>query len=87
MANDVTFALDYEEWIHYGWQMGYCGPPLCYIHDGFPLSSDEEEEWGDGGDPCLYMVRIYQDHEHRLAVEMADSPTNWRASNLGWTRG
>jgi hypothetical protein len=30
---------------------------------------------------------LYEDHDHRLAVESNDSPTNWRASNIGWERG
>ncbi len=89
MNNDqvITVALDHEAWLRYGWEMGYCGPPICYIHDGLPLTADEEEDWADGGDPCLHIVRLYEDHDHRLAVESNDSPTNWRASNIGWERG
>ena len=83
----ITVALDHEAWLRYGWEMGYCGPPICYIHDVLPLTADEEEDWGDGHDPCLHIVRLYEDHDHRLAVESNDSPTNWRASNMGWERG
>lgn len=82
-----TIPLDHEAWMQYGWEMGFCGPPLCYIHDGLPLTADEEEEWADGGDPCLHIVRLYEDHEHRLAIENNDGPTIWRASNRGWERG
>ena len=82
MINDITF----DEWIEYGWRQGWVGPVVCYTHDGFPLSEDEMDSWADGNDDCLHMIRVYENQEHRLAVEVADSPTNWRASNLGWER-
>jgi len=50
------------------------------------MSMDEDEEFCEGGDPCIHVVRMYDDHIHRLAIESNDSPTNWRASNMGWSR-
>lgn len=75
------------EWIKLGWEKGWCGPPVCLTHDGLPLAADEEDSYDEGYDPCVHFVRLYEDQEHRLAVEANDAPTNWRASNQGWTRG
>ena len=84
MALDTEMGQ--EEWFEYGWKKGWCGPPVCYTHDGLPLSEDEMDEWADGADPCIHIVRLYEDHDHRLSIESADAPTNWRASNQGWER-
>ena len=75
------------EWLKLGWEKGWCGPSLCLPHDGFPLSADEEQEYDEGGDPCMHFVRLYEHDTHRLSIEANDSPTNWRASNMGWERG
>lgn len=78
--------MDFEEWAEYGWRMGWVGPPICHTHDGLPLSADEMEEWEQGDDPCIHLLRLYEDNHHRLAVESYDAPTLWRASNRGWNR-
>lgn len=82
----MAVELEHEEWLEYGWRMGWVGPPVCYGHDGLPLSADEMDEWADGDDPCIHILRLYEDHDHRLSIESNDSPTLWRASNRGWTR-
>ncbi len=76
-----------HEWLKLGWEKGWCGPALCLPHDGFPLSADEDDVYNEGGDDCLHFVRLYWDNNHRLAVEANDSPTNWRATNMGFSRG
>lgn len=80
-------AMTFDEWAEYGWKQGWCGPPLCLAHDGFPFSEDENEYYDEGGDPCQHFIRLYENDEHREAIEEVDSPTNWRASNMGWKRG
>lgn len=77
---------DFNEWMEFGWKMGWVGPVVCYTHDGLPLSEDESTEFDEGSDPCIHVLRAYEDQDHRLAVESQDSPTNWRASNQGWER-
>lgn len=74
-----------EEWLKYGWDKGYCGPAMCYTHDGLPMSEEEDEELFES-DPCIHILRLYEDQEHRRQVELNDAPTNWRASNQGWER-
>jgi len=41
-------ALDYDEWMTYGIKKGWCGPPVCYTHDGLPMSEQEDVEFGEG---------------------------------------
>ena len=75
-----------DEWLKYGWDRGYCGPPVCINHDGFPTDEEEEEAWSEGYDPCMHLVRLYEDQEQRRRIEEYHSPSEWRASNQGWVR-
>lgn len=70
--------MDIDEWLAVGYAAGYCGPVLCYTHDGPPLTEDEENEFNDGGDPCLAVLRVYPDIETKTAVEKNHSPSEWR---------
>lgn len=79
--------MDLEQWMEYGWQRGYCGPPVCYTHDGIPLSGEEielDEEYG--GDYCVHVLRLYDGYDQAVDIETNHSPTVWRASNRGWRR-
>ena len=78
--------MDQEEWLKYGWEQGFCGPPLCFTHDGIPTTPDEDHELDEGHDPCIHCVRLYDDRSHRLGIEINHTETNWRAQNRGWTR-
>lgn len=75
--------MNKEEWLYYGWEKGWCGPPVCYIHDGIPTTDIEDAEL-DEGDPCLHIVRLYESTAHGEAVMYNHSPSIWRASNRGW---
>lgn len=75
-----------EEWLRYGFEHGYCGPPVCYTHDGIPLALEEDESFMDGYDPCIHILRLYEDPMVREAVEANHSPSQWRASNEGWNK-
>lgn len=70
-------TLTYNQWIAIGIEQGWCGPAVCYTHDGLPLTIDEEEDFEER-DPCIHIVRLYEDHEMRLGVEYNHSPSNWR---------
>lgn len=45
---------------------------------GIPATDDEMNEFEEGGDPCIHVIRPYRDDEERLAVEAAHSPSVWR---------
>ena len=75
--------MDFYEWIQIGIDNGWCGAPVCETHDGFPMS---DEEWMiadlDGEPPCMHMIRLYDDEDHKKAVEMTHSPSQWRKSEF-----
>ena len=69
---------DFDTWIRQGMAQGWCGPPVCFTHDGLPASEAEDN---DNGDPCLHIIRLYQDAEAKTAIEANHSPSVWRATN------
>jgi hypothetical protein len=70
----------YESWLTYGVKMGWCGPAVCYTHDGLPTTPAEEDEWNEGHDPCIHIIRMYEDDSVRQQVEDNHSPSTWRKS-------
>lgn len=70
--------ISFEQWMAYGIRKGWCGPPVCYTHDGLPSTSAEDDDWIDGGEPCIHVVRMYEGDEQKAAVEENHSPSVWR---------
>ncbi|NBO53323.1 MAG: hypothetical protein EBU84_01755 [Actinobacteria bacterium] len=70
--------LDFDGWMRIGLSRGWCGPPVCYTHDGVPSTAQEDDEWIEGKDPCMHIVRLYEDAQMRALVEMNHSPSKWR---------
>ncbi len=71
--------MEASEWIQIGIDNGWCGPPVCYPHDGLPMSEGEEEESFFGGeDPCIHIIRMYETKDRKEAVEDYHAPSNWR---------
>jgi hypothetical protein len=70
--------MNLQEWITYGIENGWCSPPVCYMHDGLPVTAAEDEEMCEGHDPCIHIMRMYEDKEMALAVEEHCSPAVWR---------
>ena len=72
--------LTFDEWITYGIEKGWCGPPVCYTHDGLPMSEQEYAEFDEGQDPCTHVVRMYEDIDMKKSIEENHSPSQWRNS-------
>ena len=72
----------FEEWASFGIAQGWCGPPVCWTHDGTPLSESEVETL-EQYDPCVHIIRLYEDQQTRDAVEADHSPSVWRKKSLG----
>jgi len=72
--------LTFDEWISYGIEKGWCGPPVCYTHDGLPMSEQEYAEFDEGQDPCTHVVRMYEDIDMKKSIEENHSPSQWRNS-------
>ena len=70
--------MNIDEWLNTGITAGYCGPPICQTHDGTPMTADEENEFFEGYDPCLHIIRLYPDKKTHDAVEANHPPSKWR---------
>jgi hypothetical protein len=77
--------IEFEEWLQQGISNGFCGPAICYPHDGLPMSEQEDEAYDAGDDPCIHIIRLYEDLEIKKAIEENHSPSIWRATNSGFT--
>lgn len=75
--------MDFEEWLKVGYDNGWIGAPVCYTHDGLPSTAEEEDTFFDGGEPCIHIIRLYEDEDVKRGVEENHSPSQWRASNRG----
>lgn len=52
--------MDINEWLQYGIDMGFCSKVTCFTHDGVDMSQEETNEFEDGYDPCITVVRIWE---------------------------
>lgn len=76
--------LTFEEWAQYGWEQGWCSPPVCVTHDGLPTSDEEEEQIMEGDDICVHVIRLYEDSQIASEVVESNPAVIWRATNRGW---
>jgi hypothetical protein len=75
---DLTFEL----WLEVGVRQGWATAPVCYTHDGLPMTSEEEQELYEG-DPCIHIIRLCETPEEQAAIEADHTPSQWRRSNRG----
>ena len=73
----------FDEWLQIGIAKAWCGAAVCSTHDGIPSSAQEDEEFDDGYDPCLHVIRLYENDYVRDAVEENHSPSKWRKRLTG----
>lgn len=52
--------MNIHEWIEYGIKNKFCSAAVCNTHEGLPQSDKELDEWDQGGDPCVYGLRLYE---------------------------
>ena len=50
--------MEFEEWLQYGVENGFCTNKFCATHDEIPMHKTEERAWDEGGDPCQHVVRL-----------------------------
>jgi hypothetical protein len=51
--------MELLEWLELGIAKGWVSEPYCGMHDGFPLTEEEDVEIEDGGDPCITTMRLW----------------------------
>lgn len=81
-VQEALQAMNFDSWWEMGFKLGFVGPPVCYTHDGMPTSFEEDHQFELGSDPCMHIVRLYEDLKHKIDVEDNHSPSIWRAK--GW---
>jgi hypothetical protein len=54
--------MTFEEWIRYGINKGWTSDVNCYTHNGFDLTPEENEDFDEGGDPCIHVIRVWTDN-------------------------
>ncbi len=81
MTTNNTSFTSFDDWLDYGMEQGWCGPAVCETHDGVPMTEEEEDEFMDGADPCLHVIRLYDSFETKFAVEENHPPSVWRNTN------
>ena len=73
----MTSKIYFDEWLKIGMDKGWCGPAVCYTHDGLPTTAKEDEEFYEG-DPCVHIIRLYEDIDDKKEIEENRSPSQWR---------
>lgn len=54
-----TENKEFEIWFNNGIERGWITEPFCNTHEGDPYMTEEEaQEWEEGGDPCLVVVKL-----------------------------
>jgi hypothetical protein len=70
-----TLENNFENWLSLGIENGWVSRPVCSTHDGIPTTHAEDLEWEEGGDPCIYAVRLFSDENERaLVIENIGGP-------------
>jgi hypothetical protein len=80
----MTQQMDFDSWAKIGYEAGWCSPPVCYSHDGVPMTAGEVEQLDIGEDPCLHVVRLYESADQKKGCEANHPPAVWRAFNQDW---
>jgi len=79
MTDMNNLDIDFDEWMEYGIKKGFCGPAVCYTHDGLPMSDEEwMEEEASGEPPCMHIIRLYEDDVQKKQIEDMHAPSVWR---------
>lgn len=73
----MTFDEEQLEWLRQGQEKGWVSMQFCLHHDGPPTTSEEDREWAEGGDPCIYLIRLTEP-----GVALSGGREGW--SGDGW---
>jgi hypothetical protein len=67
--SETNKIIDYETWIAYGQEKNWCSKIACVTHTWLPTSDNEDMQFADDYDPCIYGVRIYENVLQSLEVK------------------
>jgi hypothetical protein len=54
----------FEQWLQIGIDHNWCTPVCCQTHDPTPMTDHEQNEFEQGFDPCIPIIRI-NESEHQ----------------------
>jgi hypothetical protein len=57
----VGFVQPFDLWLAYGMKQGWVSSPVCAMHDAIPAREWEHMEVEAGLDPCLMVLRLWED--------------------------
>jgi hypothetical protein len=60
--------MEFSEWLQIGRDNDWVSESVCNTHDGVPMSEAEWDEFEEG-DPCIHILRLYEDKQQKLDVE------------------
>ena len=63
--------ISQAEWLTLGIRAGFCSELICQTHDMGPMWPEEMDEWEQGGDPCCFVVRLWDDRGPPPGAERA----------------
>jgi hypothetical protein len=52
---------EFYEWLKQGIEAGWVSDVVCDTHEGLPQTDAEQDEWEEGGDPCIHGIRVWID--------------------------
>ena len=55
---------DFFTWMQHGIDMKWVVLAPCTTHEGIPMTTAEEEEFEQGHDPCIAVLRICEPEQH-----------------------
>jgi hypothetical protein len=61
-ATDAKANMDYFDWRDLGISKGWISEPFCDTHDAGYMTEEEEKEWEEGNDPCMFVFRIWEEN-------------------------
>lgn len=70
--------MNFDEWLQIGIDNKWCGTAVCSTHDGIPMSDQEDAEFMEGDDPCVHVLRLYEDEDVADAINSQFTPYKWR---------
>lgn len=69
MIGDTMSWQKYYDWLQIGIDNGWVSEPICFFHDGPPLTDEEMEEFEKFDDICVPGVRLYGQEKVINAVD------------------
>ena len=71
--SETNKIMDYETWIAYGQDNHWCSKIACVTHTWLPTSENEDAQFADDYDPCIFGVRIYENVPQSLEVKESNN--------------